>query len=160
MYLRHSGRSSTQRDLRTRKRLNRREESQDCADERVDGIMPMISSDLVMHLFPQSLDWIVIRRIRWQKVQDDAATGLLQVALHASRLVDDVVVQHDVQFVCSAVSAIQMFEEQHEHRCVLALSHAVHDAPSSSINFSLAEQALRAECPSELQAKGLNLNIL
>ena len=66
-------------------------------------------------------------------MQDDAPIKLGELPLHASGLVDDVVIQHQMEVSRSAVGAREIVEELHEGRRVFVLRDAVHDTPGACI---------------------------
>ena len=56
----------------------------------VDCSMLVISRDVVVQLFPETLDDVVVRRVRRQEVQHDTSTERFKALLDTPGLVDDV----------------------------------------------------------------------
>ena len=66
------------------------------AHQGLDGAMLVISGDVVVELLPQSLDDVVIRGVGWKKMQHDAPAQFFERLRHNVRLVDDVVIEHEM----------------------------------------------------------------
>ena len=116
------------RDLGSGEGLCIVEESPDHLGERIDSVVAVISGDVVVELLPQSLDDVVIGRVRREEVKHDSPAEGLELTLHTMRLVDDVVVEHQVNAAGAPVTSRQESQELNEELSGLALGHAVDDA--------------------------------
>ena len=67
--------------------------------------MSVVSRDVVVQFLPETLDDVVIRRVRRQEVQHDTPTERLKTLLDAACLMDDVVVEHQMDTLRASVSA-------------------------------------------------------
>lgn len=92
-------------------------------DRRVNARMTMVARDMVVRLFPQPLDGVVVGRVRRQEVQRDTTARDREVTLNAHRLGNDVVVEHQARLEHFAVAA-----RLHEGGRVLATGDAADGA--------------------------------
>ena len=73
--------------------------------------MPVVTRDMVMKLLPQPLNDVVVRRIGRQEVEHDALPQCLELTDNATRLVNDVIVEHEMEPLRSSVSVAEELEE-------------------------------------------------
>ena len=96
----------------------------------------MVPSDMIMHLFPQPLNDVVLGRIGRQEVQDDTVTELGYPFLGLPGFMDDVVVQDEVELFRPAVGCHESFQESQKQAGVLAKGFRVDDFARSRIKCS------------------------
>ena len=106
------------------------------SNEGVDAAMAMVSRDVIMELLPESLDDVVVRRVRRQEVQHDAPGELGELCGHHFCLVDDVVVEHQMDALRTPITAAQVEQELDEHFGGLVLADAVDDGAGVGIEGS------------------------
>jgi hypothetical protein len=87
-----------------------------------------------MQLFPQALDRVAVRRVRWKKVQLDTTGELLDIVHREARIVDVIVVQHDLQGPRSPVGAPQQLDEWDEGHGVLSHGHLIEHLASLRVS--------------------------
>jgi hypothetical protein len=85
-----------------------------------------------MHLFPQPLDEVVIGRVQWE-MQHHAVGRILEVTLDRAGFVGDIVVEHHMQSLGAAISALQLLQELNEDCRVLRGADAVDNAAGTRI---------------------------
>ena len=68
--------------------------------------MTVVSGDVVVHLFPESFDGVVFGGVGRQKVQLNAPSECFEGMFSFRGFVDDVVVEHKVDFFGAAVSVV------------------------------------------------------
>ena len=95
----------------------------DVGHEFLHVLTAVVASHVVVEILPNPLDPIVIRAIRWQKVESHLALPCCQRQLNLAAVVDFEVVEDDVNPTSvSIANGYQPMNEQKEQRAVLAFS--------------------------------------
>ncbi len=98
--------------------------------------MPMVSGYVVVELFPQPFDWVVLGRVGWQEVELDSPAHRLEGLKGIARFMNDVIVEDDMDVLRPSVRAAKNIEHIDENRGVLLGAMAVEDAGVLPINES------------------------
>ena len=95
------------------------EEVDDLATEFEHGSASMVARDVGVEVEPDTLDRIFVGAVRWQEVEHDFAVQALQYAPDHPAVVDDVVVDDEVDVLCSAVHGSELPRQLADQDAVL-----------------------------------------
>ena len=83
------------------------QEPHDVSPKRRHIFVSMVSGDVVVQLFPEAFDGVVLWGVGRQEVQLNASTELFEGAFGLGRFVDDVVVEYEVNGSGATVGVIE-----------------------------------------------------
>ena len=104
--------------------------------ERFHGCVAVIPCDVVMELFPETLDGIVLRRVGRQKVEFYFPVHRCERTQGLLGLVDNIVVENEMQGPRASVGATQFLKERDEQSGVFPGTMRVDNASCSSPDSS------------------------
>jgi len=100
-------------------------------DKLLEGLAPMISGHVGMHLAPEPFDVVVLGAVGWQEVQTEETSLLPQVFFHSPAGVDSVVIQDQMNAPSPRMMLPELFQQSEEQIAVLPIRGHEHQIVAS-----------------------------